>query len=344
VIHFDGIIFSARSRVGGVSVYIRHLFRSAIEHFPHVSMLVYEPDFRMEETGNKHGQVVYRRPRRLERFRTLRGLPKGLLHSSYYRWSNEPGVRNVVTVYDFTYERYLKGVGAVVHQVQKRRAIAKADAVLCISENTQRDLFKFIPQCDPSKVYVTHLAAARDFMPVEQVDTGDRPYVLFVGSRVSYKNFDIAVQAVARTREVELLVVGAEAFTAQERELLNRLLPGRHRYLGKVSTVELNQLYNRAVCLLYPSSYEGFGIPPLEAMQAGCPFIALNRSSIPEVAGPAGILLDAAEPELVAAAIEQCASPMPREELRRRGLKQARKFSWDRTFADTASVYRALGA
>jgi mannosyltransferase len=103
-------------------------------------------------------------------------------------------------------------------------------------------------------------------------------------------------------------------------------------------------LYNDAVCLWYPSSYEGFGIPPLEAMRAGCPFIALNRSSIPEVAGNAGILLEEADPAAIASAIEQCTLTERRAQLRHLGFEQAQKFSWQHTFEATASIYRELGA
>ena len=88
--------------------------------------------------------------------------------------------------------------------------------------------------------------------------------------------------------------------------------------------------------------YEGFGIPPLEAMRAGCPFIALNRSSIPEVAGSAGILLEHSDAEAMAAAIEKCMDPSLRAELRRLGFEQASRFSWQKTFEQTLPIYQEL--
>jgi mannosyltransferase len=345
LITFDGIIFSARSRVGGVALYFNHVFRGALAAFPEVSMLVHEPAFSPEKIGAEARQIVYRPSRVLERYRGLSGIPQGLLHTSYYRWSRDRGVRNVVTVYDFTYERYISGLRALVHGTQKNAAIARADAVLCISENTRRDLFEFLPGCEKAKVHVTPLAASGEFMPLPLAQAADlRPFVLFVGSRASYKNFELAADAVGRVRDIALKVVGTEAFTGAEQEMLERVLPGRYRHMGGVSAAELNRLYNDAVCLLYPSSYEGFGIPPLEAMRAGCPFIALNRSSIPEVAGKAGILLEEADPAAIAAAIEQCTSTERRAQLRRLGFEQAQKFSWQRTFEMTASIYRELGS
>jgi mannosyltransferase len=94
--------------------------------------------------------------------------------------------------------------------------------------------------------------------------------------------------------------------------------------------------------LLYPSLYEGFGIPPLEAMSAGCPFIAMKTSSIPEVAGQAGILVDTSDAEMLSQAIESCALPENRTLLRDRGFLQAAKFSWQRVIEETHAIYRAL--
>jgi mannosyltransferase len=341
MITFDGIIFTSRSHSGGVSVYFRQMFKHAVASSSDVRMIVHGPNLRAEEFGCEPQQLLYRRPRLGERYRSLRGVSQGVLHSSYYRVTPQRGVRNVVTVYDFTYERYWSGLRVLVHGAHKRRAIARADAVICISENTRRDLHEYLPDCDMKKVFVTHLAANEEFLPVETA-AAERPFVLFVGSRLGYKNFPDAVAATALTRECVLVTAGGGELTAAERELLNRALPGRHQHHGAVSTQELNLLYNSAICLLYPSAYEGFGIPPLEAMQAGCPFVALARSSIPEVAGTAGILLDTTDARVIADAIESSASPSRRAELRRLGFEQARKFSWRRTFDQTSAIYRTL--
>ena len=340
MITLDGIIFTQSSSAGGVAVYFRQLFRHAIEHSGDVSMLVHGAHLDARNFGCQPGHLTFRAPRFAERYRDLDGLPPGLLHSSYYRLTSHRGIRNVITVYDFTYERYWSGLRVLVHGLQKRRAIARADAVLCISENTRRDLEELVPGTDMSKVHVTHLAANEEFRPIE-APTPARPYVLFVGSRLGYKNFPQAVAGMRLVRDCALVMVGGGALTSEETALLERELPGRYEHRGVVSTEDLNALYNGAVCLLYPSAYEGFGIPPIEAMQAGCPFVALSVSSLPEVAGPAGILLETADARAIADAIEACASSR-RAELRRLGFEQARNFSWRQTYEKTASIYRSL--
>jgi mannosyltransferase len=340
MITFDGVIFTQSSNAGGVAVYFRQLFRHAAESLGDVGMVVHGAGLRADDFGCQPHQLLFRPPRFAERYRDLGGLAPGLLHSSYYRLTSQRGVRNVVTVYDFTYERYWSGPRVVVHGMQKRRAIARADAVLCISENTRRDLQEYVPGADMNKVHVTHLAANDEFRPIETVAPA-RPFVLFVGSRLGYKNFPEAVAGLALVPECGLVMVGGGPLNVKELALLERELPGRYQHRGAVSGHELNTLYNAAVCLLYPSAYEGFGIPPIEAMQAGCPFVALARSSIPEVAGSAGILLEFPDARAIADAIEVCGSSR-RAELRRLGHEQARSFSWRQTYEKTAAIYRTV--
>lgn len=344
MISFDGIIFSSRNKRGGVAVYFKELVGHTAQAQRDVRMLVHDPAFDASEVRCRPEQLVFRPPRLLERFRTLRELPAGVVHSSYYRICPQPNVRNVITVYDFTYEKFLAVPRTLLHARQKREAIMRADAVLCISENTRRDLHEFIPECPKDKVLVTHLAAGDPFKPLPHtsVTITPRPFVLFVGGRADYKNFATALHAVQLTRECALVCIGGGPFSATERAALEAALPDRYFHAGPVSAAELNEFYNAAVCLVYPSLYEGFGIPPLEAMKAGCPFVALNRSSIPEVAGDAGILLKDSDARLVAGAIEDCVDPDRRARLRTLGFAQAEKFSWHKTFAATLPVYQRL--
>jgi mannosyltransferase len=339
MISFDGIIFSAGNRLGGISVYFRELLQAAAVT-EEMQAIVHDSKIKPKELCIRPEQLAYRPARFLERFRALNDLPEGVLHSSYYRVSMQPRVRNIVTVYDFTYEKFSHGIAALVHSRQKRAAILNADAVICISHNTRRDLLQILPNYPEEQVFVTHLAASAHFRPLHTVPTTltGKPFALFVGSRSHYKNFGMAVRALKYLPDTALVCVGGGNFSPEEKSMLEQTLPDRFVHAGPVSGEQLNEFYNGAVCLLYPSLYEGFGIPPLEAMQAGCPFVAINKSSIPEVAGDAGILIDGSEPQLLSDAIRECIAR--RSELRARGLAQAAKFSWQKTFLETQAIYR----
>ena len=123
-------------------------------------------------------------------------------------------------------------------------------------------------------------------------------------------------------------------------KLLSEYLPERFQYLGKVSNEKLNILYNSAYCLIYPSEYEGFGIPLLEAMRTGCPVIAVNRSSIPEVVGDSAILVEEVSIESLFSALLSVEANA--NELKNKGLAQSNKFSWGKCFSETYNLYKSL--
>jgi len=341
MILLDGIVFSLQSQ-GGVSVCFLELLKR-------LSSLDIGTELLIDEKAPVNGGFgeylsIVRRPARFaERYRDCPVSEHSrLFHSSYYRLPASHRVKVLTTVYDFTYEHFLSGPRRWVHSWQKFRAIRGSDLVICISENTRRDLFAFLPAFPRERVHVVHLGVSDLFHPLAVASGNARPYVLFVGRRDADKNFSAAVETIARLDWAELRCVGGGSFNASEIRQLERCIPGRYRHMGSVSTEELNRLYNGALCLLYPSAYEGFGIPVLEAMRAGCPVVALNASSIPEVAGDAACLVDVAEPELLALAIGKMRDASYREDLRARGFVRAAGFSWDKTFAETMRLYEKL--
>lgn len=336
---FDGIIFSLQNN-GGISVYFSELLSRFANLECESKMLMYGDN----QVSLREGIQPLRtnvRARLLERYRNISIKGTGLFHSSYYRYSTRRNYLNVTTVYDFTYERFISGPKKWGHSWQKFKAIRHSDAVLCISESTKADLRKYIPDISEDRIFVTPLAANSTFRSAPSSEE-PKDYVVFVGARGGYKNFSLLVRALGHFSDVRLFVVGGGGFSAEESALMERMIRGRYFHKGNVTIENLKEIYNHALCLVYPSSYEGFGIPVLEAMSAGCPVIALRSSSIPEVAGDAAVLLEAPEERHLFDAIHRVSQSDVRRDLTVKGLERSQLFSWDVTFNKTRAVYEML--
>ena len=260
-------------------------------------------------------------PRWMERYRVpdYTAPTPAVFHSSYFRVLPQKGVSNVTTVHDLTYHFYRSGLAKAVHLWEEERALRHSEAVICVSEHTKRDLLRFYPWVKAEHIHVIYNGVGTDFYPMKSVEK--KGYLLFIGnSQVAYKRFDVA-QEVARLTGLEL------------------------RTASHVTREQLNTMYNEALCLLYPSDYEGFGIPIIEAQKAGCPVIAQHTSSIPEVMGKGGWMIPHDTParmaEQMADAVRQLLS-RPTDELIAAGLENARRFSWDKTYRQTKQVYENI--
>jgi len=228
----------------------------------------------------------------------------------------------------------------------KRDAVLAADAVLCISESTRRDLLDVLP-VPAERVVVTHLAGGVDAAAAGP-PVGGAPYLLHVGSRAAgYKNFDRLVTAfarlAARERDLVLRVVGLP-LDARERRLLDDAgVAARVVHEGVVADARLAALYRDAVALVYPSLYEGFGIPPLEAAACGGVVAASRVASLPEVMGEDAAWFDPADVDDMEAVLARVVADAPyRAALAARGPARAARFSWRRTVDATVAVYAAL--
>ena len=264
---------------------------------------------------------------------------KSIVHSSYYRISRSLNAINIVTVYDFTTNFYGKnGIKKWAHILQKAYAIKHSDGIICISESTKRDLLRMYPKVEPSKIRVIHCGVGDDYFPIECDDVADSECIVFVGGRGGYKKFDFAIELVSRTA-CSFTIVGGGELSAREKEMLDEVLPGRYTFIEWVPNSELNKIYNTAICLLYPSEYEGFGIPVLEAMKAGCPVLAHNASSIPEAAGDAGILHNDYEHENWLNSIKSLSDSIYRGKVIQKGFVHSQGFTWEKTYKETIKFY-----
>lgn len=219
--------------------------------------------------------------------------------------------------------------------------IRRSDAIVCISENTKKDLFRYLPDIDEKKVSIIYNGVSEDY---SQLDSCPYPYynnsILFVGGRQGYKNFDFVVKSLESTR-FNLIVCGTP-LSNEEKEFCEKYLYGRYKFVKFPSNEELNKIYNSVYCLAYPSSYEGFGIPVLEAQRAGCPVIALNSSSIPEIIGDKSLLMKDLSESSFLDKLELLKSPKFRREVIRLGLVNAERFSWEKMANEYMALYSKL--
>jgi mannosyltransferase len=220
-----------------------------------------------------------------------------------------------------------------------------SDVVICISESTRNDLLAYIPEAGVKDIRVIYNGVSDDYYPLANSNL-DRcrssNYVMFVGARGNYKNFKLLVEALINHNEIDLIITGGGDLTSEEMGFLDECIPGRYIHKSFVENSVLNILYNNAFCLVYPSLYEGFGIPVLEAMKSGCPVVAVNGSSLTEVCGEAAILLDEVTPDSISKAIDLLSDSSFRKNIIKLGFKNSSQFSWDKSFSEIDAVYEEL--
>ncbi len=350
MIYLDNIIFSLQKSGGISAVWYEHLKR-LLEKCEEIKIIEYDTAlenlFRKELTVDESIiKTISSEFLNLKRYlnpkiRSNDVSSPFIFHSSYYRTCRNKEAVNITTVHDFTYEYYSKGLPKITHCIQKYNAIRNSDFIICISENTKKDLLKFLPDVDENKIRVIYNGVSEDYYKIQDskvLNSEKEKFAVFVGARDGYKNFALAVEAIAETT-LQLKIVGSPLDDSEKQFLQKKLGDNRYQYVGRVSNNELNKLYNSAFCLLYPSSYEGFGIPVIEAQKAGCPVIAANQSSIPEIVGEKSLLIDSLTAKNIKEKINLLENSSIRDELIAAGLENSRRFSWDKTFSATLDVY-----
>jgi mannosyltransferase len=344
MIVIDAIIFSLQKH-GGISTYFKNLIQILNSENTKSAVFIYEPDVKIASK-----RYIFQNKRILERIRPVKIVNKEnssiLLHSSYYRFSTSKRVKNVITVYDFIYEKFEKNIiKKYIHIIQKSIAVKHSSAIICISESTKNDFLEYYPNYNPNKIFVTHLAHSTKSVEFEYDFNFDckflKPYCLFVGMRSFHKNFNSCVLAL-KELEIEFKIIGGGNLNKKELTLLDSTIPGRYQHLTNVDNAALNKYYKNAICLLYPSIYEGFGLPILEAMANGCAVITTNASSIPEVAGDAAILLKNPSPIFIKDSIISLMDLNFNKSLIQKGFRNCEKFSWDITIKKTIEIYNQI--
>jgi glycosyltransferase involved in cell wall biosynthesis len=258
-----------------------------------------------------------------------------VLHCPTYRGPLRSSVPLVVTVHDLAVLRHPEAFNRWTRTYSPRvvpAVLRAAQRVIAVSQFTRRELVELLRVPD-EKIRVVPNAVGDEFTREGPAESGD--YVLAVGTLEPRKNLDRLAEAVRRT-DRELRVVGARGWGGVE------VHGDGVRWLGEVDDAKLARLYRGAACFAYPSLYEGFGIPVLEAMACGVPVVTTRGAAMEEVADGAAVLVDARDPADIAAGIERAAAE--RDTLVPRGLERARAFRWDAVAAATVDVYREAAA
>lgn len=287
---------------------------------------------------------------RLLSARIMGNFKPDVVHETYYaRVRVAPrDAKVVLTVYDMIHELFPAFFPVSDRtSINKADAVARADHVICISENTRRDLINILG-VDPDKTSVAYLGFSLAQPPAEQFAVTRRPYLLYVGHRGGYKNFETLLQAYAASQDLmsnyDLVVFGGGLW--RDTELAHAQALGidakRLQNIQGDDSV-LASLYRNASVFIYPSLYEGFGIPPLEAMGFGCPVVCSDASSLPEVVGGAAELFDPQSPTALLTGIEHILNDSEhRNKLIDRGYVRSKKFSWTHCAEQTVSIYEGL--
>jgi glycosyltransferase involved in cell wall biosynthesis len=357
---YDGEIYKFQ-KVGGINRYFDNIISRLPADFQPVLMTVRarsehqlsHPNLRL--LSCKKSRFERRKIERLldsYYFRLIEAVNSfEVFHPTYYSLLTRRNLKKktypiVLTVYDMIHEIYGDLIDYDGHIAQqKRQAILAADVILCISESTKKDLLERYRLSEKS-VWVTHLATEFNLNSIdENAPVPLRPFYLFVGVRNGYKNFDSLLFALSRTiskyPEIVLCVVGSPFNRIEQTKIAEMKLENHIEHFGYANDAHLAKLYQSCVAFVYPSFYEGFGLPPLEAMACRAPVIASYASSIPEVVGDAGLLFNPNSiQDLTDRLLFLIENPSEREILIARGLEQAEKFSWDKTAAQTVEAYR----
>jgi glycosyltransferase involved in cell wall biosynthesis len=285
-----------------------------------------------------------------------------LFHAPHYVLPPLVACRSVVTIHDcihLMFPQYLPNRFALGYaRASIAMAARRATRVLTVSESSKRDILRFV-DTSPDKIDVIYNAyderfglepREEDVMRVRERYQLEDQFILYAGNVKPHKNLERLIDAFHLVRRegldhLKLVLIGEDIskYAALRRAVHRHQLHKYVRFLGYLPEQTLAVMYRLAAVFVFPSLYEGFGLPPLEAMASGTPVVVSNVSSLPEVAGDAAVLVDPYDPAAIAHGIHQVlADERLQDELRRKGLARARQFSWDASARRVRDIYRQV--
>jgi glycosyltransferase involved in cell wall biosynthesis len=355
----------------GIGTYIRNLLRqlARLDHDTEYVLLCGEADIGVAaQLGPNFRAVLEPSPNYSIREQihvpwVLRRERPDLYHAPHYVLPAAVRCSSVVTIHDcihLMFPQYLPNRGAYAYaRAQMWSAAHRSDCILTVSDASKRDILHLF-NIPPEKIVVVYNAIDAHFSVTPPPDAVGRVreryqlnhrFVLYVGNIKPHKNLVRLIEAFNELRtgdleDVKLLIIGDEIskLPALRRAVHRHKLHKHVRFLGYVPDDQLAVLYRLAAVFVFPSLYEGFGLPPLEAMASGTPVVVSNVSSLPEVVGDAAVLVDPHDVDSIVDGLRLVLTdPARAEEMRRRGLERAREFSWERSVTRTLEVYKRVG-
>ncbi|MBZ5559417.1 MAG: glycosyltransferase family 4 protein [Acidobacteriia bacterium] len=286
-----------------------------------------------------------------------------LFHAPHYVLPPLVGCRSVVTIHDcihLMFPQYLPNRFALAYaRTSIALAARRATRIMTVSESSKRDILRLV-DAPASKIDVIYNAyderfgvepREQDVLRVRERFQLHDPFVLYAGNVKPHKNLERLIDAFHRLRargldQVKLVLIGDDIskYAALRRAVHTHQLHQHVRFLGYMPEETLAALYRLAGVFVFPSLYEGFGLPPLEAMASGTPVVTSNVSSLPEVAGDAAVLVDPYDPDAIADGIQRVLTDETlRADLKRKGLARAKQFSWDQSVRRIREIYTEAG-
>ena len=345
-------------RFGGISRYFHEIMNCMPGAKPKIAIRYSMNQYIRDKKLSRHTYVpkrlfkvmegVFRSLNRSRSVKSLRGGDFDLFHPTYYHPYFLESIGNkpfVLTIHDMTHERFPQYFSPTDPTPGHKRILAKkATRIIAISECTKRDVMEFL-HVPEDKIDVIYHGLTPQTLAVGRPEGLPAHYILYVGERRGYKNFELVVKAFTRIAQqhpsLHLVLTGRPLSKGEQEMFRQAGLVERVKVMSDISDLVLAQLYRNASLFVYPSLYEGFGIPILEAFAQECPVVLSRASCFPEVAGDAAEYFEPTELDSLVIALNRVLTDEARcTELIRRGKERLSRFTWEETAQQTEKTYK----
>lgn len=346
---YDNQIFCLQ-KIGGISRYFYELIK---RNENSILPLLYTENFYLKESKknilkSKFIKIINFLINKVYMIFVLKTKNYDIFHPTYYdSYFLNLNIKTpfVITVYDMIHEIYGDSFFAnnKTTTILKRKLCEKADGIIAISEKTKEDIINYF-NINPDKIKVIYLGSNLN-KNIKDIKL-PKKYILFTGGRKGYKNFDLFLKSISKIliedKDLYLVCTG-ESFTNKEIENMKKLKIENKVHQILANDDEMYTIYYNAECFVFPSLYEGFGIPILEAFEAGTPLVLSNTSCFPEIAGDAGEYFDPINEKSIETAIKNVLyDPIQKMKLIKNGKERLKKFNWDKTSKETLEFYESI--